>query len=309
MGLLRFAETSEKYVLGPRCLLGRDLRCDIPLADPRVSGEHAVIVHDGARFELRDLGSKNGTFVDGRKMGVGDRTALTVGMTFSLGGHSSFELVDGSPPEPIARNVRTRNVRVAQDGMLVLPDEKDPAITVFEGQNGAWVAEFVDGSRPVGSGDILSAGGEDFRLELPTFGTATVESLRAGPSIDSITLQFVVRRGDHAEMTMIHEGTETPFRYRAYHQLLLALARAWVRDADAPPSDRGWVAREDLFDILDTDACCLNVDIYRARGQVGALGVHGAAALIVRRPSTGQLRLGVRNVEVIEPKETRPSLD
>jgi len=50
--------------------------------------------------------------------------------------------------------------------------------------------------------------------------------------------------------------------------------------------------------MLATDSNKLNVDIFRARKQFSALGIHGAAGIIARRPGTGQLRLGLDRVDV-----------
>jgi serine phosphatase RsbU (regulator of sigma subunit) len=48
--------------------IGRRPENDLVLADPRVSREHARITKEGAEYWLADLGSKYGTFVNGRKL-------------------------------------------------------------------------------------------------------------------------------------------------------------------------------------------------------------------------------------------------
>jgi ABC-type multidrug transport system ATPase subunit/pSer/pThr/pTyr-binding forkhead associated (FHA) protein len=49
-------------------VLGRDPQCDVPLSDERVSWRHLkVTLQDGAPV-LSDLGSSNGTFIDGRRI-------------------------------------------------------------------------------------------------------------------------------------------------------------------------------------------------------------------------------------------------
>jgi len=49
-----------------RLVVGRDERCDLVIAaDPQVSRSHAVFERLGDLWALRDLGSRNGTFVDG----------------------------------------------------------------------------------------------------------------------------------------------------------------------------------------------------------------------------------------------------
>ena len=54
-------------------VVGADPAADVPLSDPAVSRRHCTIVPTEAGFEVADLGSKNGTFLDGIRL-----TAATV---------------------------------------------------------------------------------------------------------------------------------------------------------------------------------------------------------------------------------------
>jgi FHA domain/Domain of unknown function (DUF1707) len=49
-------------------VLGRSRDCDCVLAEPSVSRRHAELRRDGARWILRDLGSRNGTRVNGVRL-------------------------------------------------------------------------------------------------------------------------------------------------------------------------------------------------------------------------------------------------
>lgn len=49
-------------------VVGRSEDCDVVLGDPSVSGRHARLSWRGDRILLEDLGSANGTFVDGKKI-------------------------------------------------------------------------------------------------------------------------------------------------------------------------------------------------------------------------------------------------
>src|SRR5512140_762216 len=48
--------------------IGRNEQCEIVISDPRVSRRHSQITWDGAYCTLEDLGSTNGTFVNGRRL-------------------------------------------------------------------------------------------------------------------------------------------------------------------------------------------------------------------------------------------------
>jgi pSer/pThr/pTyr-binding forkhead associated (FHA) protein len=54
-------------LVGERFSLGSSPQSAIRLLDDAVSGTHASIQSSGGRFEIEDLGSKNGVLVNGRK--------------------------------------------------------------------------------------------------------------------------------------------------------------------------------------------------------------------------------------------------
>jgi len=65
-----------------RIMIGRDQGCDVRVNSHLVSRHHAVLVIDSDSLRLADLGSTNGTFVDGREIkqcGLDDRQVIGVG--------------------------------------------------------------------------------------------------------------------------------------------------------------------------------------------------------------------------------------
>ena len=46
-------------------VIGRDESCDVHIDDPMISRRHAEVVHSNGRWCIRDLGSRNGTLLDG----------------------------------------------------------------------------------------------------------------------------------------------------------------------------------------------------------------------------------------------------
>src|SRR5262245_30343882 len=55
-------------VAGAALRIGRKPGNDLVLADEKTSGVHAEVVLEGDRHVLRDLGSTNGTFLDGKRV-------------------------------------------------------------------------------------------------------------------------------------------------------------------------------------------------------------------------------------------------
>jgi len=74
-------------------IIGRDLTCDVVINDPEVSRRHARLFLQGANYVLEDLGSTNGTFVNGQRL-IGPYI-LRVGELIVFGEHVSvmFEAV------------------------------------------------------------------------------------------------------------------------------------------------------------------------------------------------------------------------
>lgn len=79
-----------KFNLGKSVAIGRAGDCDIIINDTYVSNKHARVYEDEGAFVVEDLGSTNGTYVNGRKISYplelrpGDRIKI---------GKSVFEFV------------------------------------------------------------------------------------------------------------------------------------------------------------------------------------------------------------------------
>jgi hypothetical protein len=74
-----------------RAVLGRSRDCDLRVGDANVSRRHAEVREDGDGWVLVDLGSTNGTLLNGRRV---ERERLEDGDTITLG---STRIVFGAP--------------------------------------------------------------------------------------------------------------------------------------------------------------------------------------------------------------------
>lgn len=61
-------ETGETHNLGPVTIIGRSSECQVVVADPRVSRRHAMIRKQDGGFYLFDLGSFNGSYLNGSRV-------------------------------------------------------------------------------------------------------------------------------------------------------------------------------------------------------------------------------------------------
>lgn len=292
MGVLHDREADRDLPLPGRVLVGRAPTALLRLADKRVSGEHATLRWTGRAWELRDLASRNGTFVDGVRIESGAAVLLIRGAAMGFGtAEPRVVLVDDGPPGPVLRDL-DRGELVSVGGDLVcLPHDDDPQVTLFRDGAGRWSLELGEERRLAQHGEVIHVDGRAWQLLLfeDVEGTATVED---GPTIDTITLGLRASRDEeHVQAWFEHRGRTVPLEPREHLYALLLLARERVRDRDLPLEEQGWVERERILAWLRTTRAGLNVAIHRARGQLASHGVQGAAGIVeVRR---GQRRLGI----------------
>ena len=99
-----FTLTSADHTLnfelhaGAPLLVGRAPTCDIPIIDPTISRRHAELRCGDDGVEVRDLGSSNGTFVNGARVST---QALSAGDRVTFG-HVEFTLEAVEPAPRIA---------------------------------------------------------------------------------------------------------------------------------------------------------------------------------------------------------------
>ena len=76
--------TLERFPLKEgKQVVGRESSCDLPIPDTSISRMHAQITVEGSTVTLEDLGSKNATFVDGKKLS--EAVAVTPENTLRFG--------------------------------------------------------------------------------------------------------------------------------------------------------------------------------------------------------------------------------
>ena len=131
---------------GAALTVGRALTSDVPLLDPTVSRRHASLIADESGIELNDLGSSNGTFVNGERVEharISPGDVLTFGkLSFNVSKSDASENGDGGSAVryaptivrqravPDARQAFAEALRasgsqaVVDETAIVLPDEQ-----------------------------------------------------------------------------------------------------------------------------------------------------------------------------------------
>jgi hypothetical protein len=302
MAVLEQSGTKVRCHLLARHLVGRSSLAHLRLTDPSVSAEHAIVSWSGREWEVHDLGSRNGTTVDGRRLGPQERAPLARGASIGFGSEPHlWRLADDGPPVAIALPADGGEAVAGEHGLLALPDRDDPVLTVYRDATGGWVCDRDGAIELVTSGREVVAGERRFTLHLPDVVARTLDAAERPLSLETITLAFRVSRDEEYVALAARAGDRAiDLGARAHHALLLALARARLRDreADVSESSRGWVYQEELGEGLGLDEAHLNVTIFRCRQQIAGAGIAGAAAIVERRRPTRQIRLGVPRIEI-----------
>jgi hypothetical protein len=298
MATLRPAHRAPDEPLTAEHTIGRSSLCRLRLADGEVSAHHAVIRWTGEAWEVRDLGSRNGVRVSGVRLPPGGSRVLELGHQVAFGGaQGTWTVVDLAPPEPLARR-RDGAWQRGDRGLLLLPGADPVEVCVHE-EEGGWVAETGEQLRALADGDEVKAGGATWTVFLPDL---VVETREDAPGVIELGTAEVVlavsQDEENVELTLRAGGRALRLPHRAHLYLVLSLARARLRDADAPESERGWVYQDDVMREHRIPIDQFNVVLFRARRQLRQAGVAGADGLIERRRGSGQVRLGPVNVSV-----------
>jgi adenylate cyclase len=147
-----------------RNTLGRHPDNSIQLLDKIVSKEHCVIEQRGSDYVLRDLGSLNGTYIDGER--VSGEIVLRHGTEITMGQTRARFEADGAASAPLPR----------APGFPPPVGPQDPTVPGLEPREGRTVeSPAVGGLRPAYAGSPAAAAASPFatsRVGMPAGGAA-----------------------------------------------------------------------------------------------------------------------------------------
>ena len=180
MGRLRHDDAAG-FTLAERTLVGRGETCHLRIDDPRVSGLHAMIYYQDGRWWLRDLGSRNGTYLEGAPIKHHQPLQKGSRVQFHASATSPWVLADDAPPGARATRLgptegNGANLVVEADaGLLFLPPGESPEAQIHHGPEGGWAGEWVSSGETfaVQDGEVLEVTGDPWRLALPPWGPGT----------------------------------------------------------------------------------------------------------------------------------------
>lgn len=296
---LRQIDGGVDTLLRARNFAGRSRACTIRLDRPEVSGEHALLRWTGGGWEVKDLHSRNGVFIDGQRLPAGEHAAVSAGARLGFGRDASHVLVDAGEPTAFAVPLAGAGPVEAVGGILALPDPHAPAAMIFRDGDG-WAMDQAGGTAPVDDDAVVQVGDETWRVHLPELLRPTDVAADRAPRVDDLLLRFSVSRDEeYVELVAVYDRQAFDLKARSHHYTLLLLARARLRHQALPPARQGWVYQHDLLEQLRVDRNQLHLEIFRLRRQFGEAGILDAARVVERRSNTSQLRIGVSRIEIV----------
>ncbi|MGV9693711.1 FHA domain-containing protein [Streptomyces sp. NPDC003444] len=162
----RSPTTFHELSLGRVMRIGRALENELVVSDLQVSRNHAEFhaTPDG-RFEIRDLGSHNGTYVNGQPIPKGG-TALLGPQDIVGVGHSTFRIVGGQLEEFVdtgSVSFSARHLTVTVDGgkqilkdvTFGVPEKSLIGVIGPSGSGKSTLLKALTGYRPANEGDVL----------------------------------------------------------------------------------------------------------------------------------------------------------
>jgi hypothetical protein len=285
-------------------IIGRAPTCALCIDQRYISAQHASLRFTGERWELRDLGSRNGTFLDGVRIKSGEEHALRAGSKIAFGKvEQQWELCDETPPGVMAVPLDGGQPVLIDGDLLALPSGEDPRATIYRNIDGAWVLEQPESVAPITNLQIFEVEGRAFRFSCPeSISKTSLAVLPLDVEVRHLALLFSVSRDEeHVELHATCGANTFELGARTHNYLLLTLARRRLADAaeGLPETTCGWIYQEDLARDPTMAPPQLNIDVFRIRKQFAALGVVDAANIVERRPRTRQLRIGVGRLSVV----------
>lgn len=286
----------EIVLLRERHLIGRSRTTHTRLADASASAEHAVISWTGDHWTVRDLGSRNGTTLNGERLKVGLSAPLRAGAALTFGAPElSYTLLTASAPAPSAR---CGSLLVeGEDDMLALPSFDDPRVIVEFDTKLGWVTLRDGVQARSGDGEVVEVDGRTWVISIPEALAATADLTRPAAPAGVAGVAFCFRVSadeEYLEIEVMAGGQSHRLKPRAHHDVLLALARERARDAAAgvAPAEQGWLYTSDLAKMLNYTPNQIYLRLHRARKDLEELNLSGPSSVMERRATTHQVRFG-----------------
>jgi FHA domain len=309
MGAIREMSTGRTRILEVDHVIGRAPapKCCLTLNEPYISGVHAELRWTGQAWELKDRGSRNGTFLDGRRIEPGVAYAVEAGARIGFGRLGrDWELTDDSAPVAMAIPLDGGDPVILDGDFIPLPSSDDPCATIYQTIEGSWVLESPgEPLAPLVHMQTFEAVGRLWRFCRSDMSPSTLAasglSADLGCQARDTSLFFSVSQDEeYVHLRMTCGNRDFDMGARQHNYLLLTLGRHRLAEATEglPEASCGWLDQEDLSHDPSMAPPSLNCHVFRIRQQFAKAGVVDAASIVERRPRPWQLRVGTARISI-----------
>ncbi len=308
MGAVRENTTGRVRLLESDFVIGRASHpyCALSIDEGYVSGHHAEIRWTGQWWELKDLGSTNGTYVDGQRMPAHVGFKMRKGSAIAFGKREQeWEMTDDTGPSVMAVPLGGGDpVMADEDETIALPSTEDPRATLCRNADGSWLLE-QPGEPPthVRHMQTFHAAGRQWRFDCSEDVARTVVVTQTerhlAVHVRDTFLVFSVSRNLEYVRLEVHYGHKVhDMGALAQHFLLFTLARRRLADAAEGEQEtaRGWLDQEDIAHDPSMAGSRLHLATHRLRTRFRALGLVDPQNIVERRLQ--QIRIGTDHIEI-----------
>jgi hypothetical protein len=303
MGAIRRNRDGQVRYLPYQLVIGRSGSSELPLPVSTVSSHHALIRWDSVRWTIADLGSRNGTYVNGQRLISGSTNSreLRLGDELAFAERDEvWTLCDVAAPQPLLiPGNGSPPLPLTEDQLSGLPDE-NTALGYVYFERVSWRFEDEAGKvHDLSNGQTVLIGDCTYRLHLP--GEATETPAAEHPVLERVLSEAEVEIAvssdeESSAVTAIVRGERFGVQPRTHLYLLAFLARQRLKQhRESGPAEGalgGWVAVEEACRQLGLSPSVLGVMVFRCRKEFERLGFLEAMG-IIDRAKKGCLRIGV----------------
>lgn len=96
--------------------IGRDNSCNVSIPSGFVSSKHTEIISDGFNIYINDLQSRNGTFLNGKKIVSGQREKIGIGDVITFSADATIQLLVMHPESVAQSSVSKKRIQTVSSG-------------------------------------------------------------------------------------------------------------------------------------------------------------------------------------------------
>ncbi len=305
MATLLNTKSNKLTILRSQHIFGRHSGSSNTILDNSdASRLHASILWNGSYWLLQDT-SSNGTYVNNEAMIGGIKRRLKIGDTIRFGALNACLWVfnnDDSPKCMLVPIESGSTPPIELDGIVVLPNDNSPEITLYQSSNGEWICENELGVTKLESGLKISTNDSSwYFVNADTFDSTKKAEQTQNIISTPINLNFTVSKNEeHVSLCILFENNQIDLGERTHHYLLLILARKRVEDHQSgqEESEQGWIDKGLLSQQTGLDENYINIQIYRFRKQLIKAMPSAMQLLQIIERRRGELRFALKSVEI-----------